>query len=73
MALEKARIDVRKAYFAGSWYDTDIYDRALLPSGATFSGPAIVEQFDSTFVIDPGAAARVDEFGNIIVDVTPAV
>ena len=31
------------------------------PAGATFAGPAIVEEFDSTTVVHPGFAVRVDD------------
>jgi len=61
----------RGVYFGeeGSFITTDIYDRARLPVGATFQGPAIVEQSDSTTVIPPLARARVDEFLNLIIQV----
>jgi N-methylhydantoinase A/oxoprolinase/acetone carboxylase beta subunit len=32
-------------------------------------GPAIVEQMDSTTVIHPGQDARIDGFGNIIIEI----
>ena len=57
----------RPVYFGG-WMDTPIYDRATLRPGAAFTGPAIVEQADTTSVIEPGMAARVDPFGNILVE-----
>ena len=57
----------RRVYFGG-WMDTPIYDRATLRPGAMFDGPAIVEQADTTSVIEPGMAARVDPFGNILVE-----
>src|SRR5882672_1192662 len=59
----------RRAYFRGAWHDTGIYDRAALPAGATLNGPAIVEQSDTTIVIDPGAAATVDGLGNLVISV----
>ncbi len=57
----------RPVYFGG-WIDTPIYDRANLQPGCTFDGPAIVEQADTTSVIEPGMAARVDCFDNILVE-----
>lgn len=59
---------IRPVYF-GSWQDTPIYDRRTLSPGATFSGPAIIEQADTTSVIEPGMTARVDDRGNILVEV----
>jgi N-methylhydantoinase A len=46
----------------------DVYDRYLLPAGARFTGPAIVEERESTIVLPPGAAAQVDAKGNLVVD-----
>ena len=33
-----------------------------------FAGPAIVEEFDSTTVVHPGFAVRVDDVGNLIIE-----
>ena len=59
----------RRAYFAdlGGFVDTPLYDRSALKAGATFEGPAIVEEKDSTAVIGPHATVRVDEYQNLIV------
>ena len=57
---------MRPVYFDG-WVDTPVFDRAGLRPGHAFDGPAIVEQPDTTSVIEPGMAARVDPFGNILV------
>ncbi len=48
---------------------TDIYQRDLLPAGATFDGPAIVEQADTTVVMPPRTHCRVDNYGNLIIQV----
>ncbi len=40
-----------------------VYDRLGLFAGATFSGPAIVEEKESTIVIGEDARVSVDEFG----------
>ena len=52
----------RKAYFpeAGGYVDTPVYDRYGLTPGATFAGPAIIEERESTTVAGPGARLRVD-------------
>ena len=57
----------RSVYFDG-WRDTYIYDRAHLVPGNTLTGPAIIEQVDTTAVIEPGMAARVDIYGNILIE-----
>jgi N-methylhydantoinase A len=58
----------RPVWFAGGWHDATIWDRLALPIGAELRGPAILEQPDATTVLDPGLAARVDGFGNLIVE-----
>lgn len=49
--------------------DVPVYQREALPVGFEFSGPAIVEQADTTTLIHPGHSARVDGFANILVEV----
>ncbi|HEX4507925.1 MAG TPA: hydantoinase/oxoprolinase family protein [Alphaproteobacteria bacterium] len=58
----------RQVYFGG-WRDTPIHRREALLPGMTLSGPAIVEQPDTTTVIEPGMRARVDAYGNLLVEV----
>ena len=60
---------MRPVYFDG-WIDTPVFDRAGLRPGHAFDGPAIVEQPDTTSVIEPGMAARVDPFNNILVTIS---
>ncbi len=54
----------RRVYMGG-WHDAAIYDRLSLPVGARVAGPAVLEQPDTTILVDPGLVAVVDEFGNI--------
>jgi N-methylhydantoinase A len=68
-ALAAAERGSRNVCFAGKWLETRLYAREALPVGATIAGPAIVTQLDTTILIDPGAAARVDRLGNLVVDV----
>ena len=49
-----------------AYRDTPIYQRDLLPLGAQFDGPAIVEQPDTTTVVYPGFTCRVDDAGNLL-------
>ena len=42
-----------------------VYDRYRLTAQTVLEGPAIIEEFDSTVVLHPGYAAKVDEFGSI--------
>jgi N-methylhydantoinase A len=57
----------RQVYFDG-WRDTPIFRRETLLPGQYFSGPAIIEQADTTTVIEPDMLARVDGLGNILVE-----
>ena len=60
--------ETRRAYFPETGFtDTPAYDRYRLFPGAEISGPAIVEERESTTVIPPGMAAVSDEFGNLLV------
>jgi N-methylhydantoinase A/oxoprolinase/acetone carboxylase beta subunit len=58
----------RVSFDAGKALDATIYDRDKLSVGVTFSGPAIVEQFDATTVVPPGWHAFVDRYGNLILE-----
>jgi N-methylhydantoinase A len=61
----------RRVFFdAQNPVETTIYDRQRLTVGVAFAGPAIVEQFDATTVVPPGWHARVDRFGNLILERT---
>lgn len=69
LSAESAQRGVRPAYFreAGGFVETPIYERAALTPEATFRGPAVIEEKDSTAVIGPGAEITVDRFLNIVV------
>lgn len=51
----------RRVHFPGEadWRDTPIHDRALLARAERISGPAIIEQSDSTTLLPPGWGAEV--------------
>jgi len=57
----------RQVHFGDTWHDTGIYDRLPLPVGTVIIGPAILEQPDTTILIEPGLAGTVDPFGNVII------
>ena len=62
----------RQVHVGGRWQDTAIYDRLDLPVGAVINGPAILEQADTTVLIEPGLSGRVDDYGNTIIETTKA-
>ncbi len=47
-------------------YATAYYDRARLPVGESFPGPAVVFQRDSTILVPPGWNACADATGNLL-------
>jgi N-methylhydantoinase A len=46
-----------------------VYDRYLLPIRQTFTGPAIIEEMESTTIIGNNSTFYLDEFRNIVVDI----
>jgi len=66
---EDAKTSTREVWFDGSWHKTPIYNREKLPLSASITGPAVLEQMDTTIVIDPGCTANSDADGNLIVEV----
>ena len=62
-------IGQRDVWFKAERCKTDVYDRASFTAGAEFSGPAIVEQVDSTVVVPPNTKATVDQYMNILIKV----
>jgi N-methylhydantoinase A/oxoprolinase/acetone carboxylase beta subunit len=52
----RARREVR---FAGTAHDTAVYRREDLPADAVLTGPAVVEELDSTTLVLPGQELRV--------------
>jgi N-methylhydantoinase A len=67
--VNEARSGERKVYFGKQhgMLHCQIYTRDLLEPGHRISGPAIVEQLDTTTVIHPEQEAAVDEYKNLIV------
>ena len=59
----------RKAYSSlnQSYVNFTVYNRYQLVPGATFNGPAIIEEKESTTVVEKDASVLVDEYGNIVI------
>ena len=66
--LDSLKSVSRLAYFGEGhgWLDTSIITRSSLEKSVP--GPAIVEEYDATCLIPPGASAKLDKFGNIVID-----
>ncbi len=67
--LADAQRTVRPVFFEGGWQDTPVYRRDFLPLDAVIEGPAVIEQMDTTSLIEPGDVARSDAGGNLLVQV----
>jgi N-methylhydantoinase A len=65
-----ARKGARPAFFpeAGAYVATPVYDRYAMGSGDRLTGPAIIEERESTLVVGPGARVEIDEFGSLVVE-----
>lgn len=60
---ERPLYDLTSAEFANAY----VYDRARLGAHDRITGPAIVEQYDSTTVVLADQALTVDDFGNLLI------
>jgi N-methylhydantoinase A len=67
LPLAAALRETRACRFDGQIFDTPVYQRERLDVGATFEGPAIVDQLDCTTVVPPGHRVRVDRFKNLLI------
>ncbi|MCO5177161.1 MAG: hydantoinase/oxoprolinase family protein [Thermomicrobiales bacterium] len=52
----------------GDLVSVPVYDRYRLGQGASFSGPAVVEERESTVIIGPDARVVVDELMSLVVE-----
>jgi len=66
--LSDALKEKRRVYFDGSFVECPIYQREILPSGASINGPAIVEEYGSTTVIFPRWKASTDNLGHLFLE-----
>ena len=70
--VKDAVTERRKVWFPETGFvTTPVYDREKLPVNARFSGPAIVEQMDTTTVVPPRAKVRNDKLGYLHIEVEP--
>ena len=59
----------RQAYFDNSYHETPVYDRQALGTGATITGPALIEEPESTVIIGPNDRVEMDHFGNLVAEI----
>ncbi len=70
VSAAEARTATRQVHAEGCWHEAGIYDRLSIAVGEVIAGPAILEQPDTTIFVDPGLRARVDRFGNLVIERT---
>ena len=60
----------RNAYFGPGtgWIETPVVGRPDLGEGVAAAGPLIVEEYDATCLVPPGARASLDGYGSILID-----
>ena len=63
-----AKMRDTKVYIDGKMKKAVIYDRDKLKSGNKILGPAIIIEMDSTALVHSGCEAKVDAYGNIIIN-----
>lgn len=68
-SLDDARKDERPCMFveAEGFVSTPVFDRVLIPPNQPIVGPAIIEQQDTTTVVQPKQSVQADEIGNLII------
>ena len=70
--VKDAVAEKRKVWFPETGYvATPVYDRDKLPVSTRITGPAIIEQMDTTTVVPPRAKVRGDRFGYLHLELEP--
>ncbi|WP_225026187.1 hydantoinase/oxoprolinase family protein [Xinfangfangia pollutisoli] len=60
----------RRVWFEDGWQEVPVYWRDHLPLDLDLTGPAVIEQMDTTLLVEPGCRVTSDADGNLIVSVT---
>ncbi len=63
----------REIYFEGAWHKSTVYDGHAIGEGTQVEGPAIVEYKHACAVLPPNSTAKVDRYGNLIIDISRAL
>lgn len=72
--LKQAVIDRRKVWFPETGYViTPVYDRDRLPADCRITGPAVIEQMDTTTIVPPKAKLTQDRFGYLHMALQPVL
>ena len=66
----KAHKGERQVFFRGGWQTAPIFERAALCANNVIDGPAVIEAPDTTILVNPGQTARMDRFGNLVMEMS---
>ena len=67
--LDDALLEYRNVYFKDKFLNTPIYSRNRMPFEFEMKGPAIIEQMDTTILIEPNDKVYGDYLGNMFIEV----
>jgi N-methylhydantoinase A len=65
-----AQVGTQPSWSDGGLLDIPVYDRARMTPGMRVAGKAVITQYDSTILVLPGHAARVDPWFNLLIEET---
>mgnify|MGYP000692846288 FL=1 len=65
--IDDCRTGSRRVWFETGWKETAVYKRELLSVKAKFNGPAVIEQLDTTIIVEQENQVEVDLNGNLII------
>ena len=63
-----APVDEVETYMAGERHATRLYDREEMKPGCKVSGPAVIIEANATTVVEPGWAAEINRYDQMILD-----
>ncbi|HLN12349.1 MAG TPA: hydantoinase/oxoprolinase family protein, partial [bacterium] len=63
-----ATATARSVYWNGTMVEAAVYQRAALQAGDRLTGPALIEQDDTTTIVPAGFSAAVDAQLNVIME-----
>lgn len=58
----------RPVYFEGQYLSTPVFNRDELKPGKALPGPAVIEEEDATTLVWPETLVRVDQWGNLVME-----
>ena len=68
-SLEAAQIGMRQVHIGGRFIDTPIYQREALPLDVALNGPAMIQQMDTTILVEADDTVSSDAGGNLFIHV----